>query len=80
MNLEKIATEILACAIAHTPDSRLLGNIPASDFVTLCAFVLDTCPKCGSTAWVNIDCDLCTRCHKAKHAESSPLPGDPVKP
>lgn len=64
MNLERIAADILACAITHEPGVRLMGNVRADDIARLAAHHIDTCPKCGATAWVNIDCDLCTACHE----------------
>lgn len=56
---EAIAADVLQCAIAHDPDSRLIGNVTAAEIVRLCASEVMTCPKCGAEAWVNIDCDMC---------------------
>lgn len=56
---ESIAADVLGCAIAHEPDSRLVGNVTAAEIVRLCAGHVMTCPRCGAEAWVNIDCDLC---------------------
>ena len=64
MSLEAIAVDVLQCAITHEPDVRLMGNVRAEDVARLAAHHIDTCPKCGATAWVNIDCDLCTLCHR----------------
>jgi hypothetical protein len=59
VNIEKTAVELLGCAMAHEPGSRLLGNIRALDIAMLCMHIITTCPKCGAEAWVNIDCMLC---------------------
>ena len=59
MNREAVAVAVLRYALAWEPNVCLLGNIMASEIAALAASALDTCPKCGSTAWVNIDCDLC---------------------
>ncbi len=59
---EAIAVDVLKCAITHEPDVCLIGNVKARDIAALAAHVIQTCPKCGATAWVNIDCDLCGVC------------------
>lgn len=68
-NPEKRAVEVLKCALAWEPDARLIGNVRAADIAALAAGAIDTCPKCGATAWVNIDCDLCTVCFSLAYAE-----------
>lgn len=62
-NPEACAVEVLRCALSHNPNARLIGNVRAIDIAALAAAAIDTCPKCGATAWVNIDCDLCSVCH-----------------
>lgn len=57
--IEQIAVDVIQCALGWEPDVRLIGNVKASEIALLASMVIDTCPKCGSTAWVNIDCDLC---------------------
>jgi hypothetical protein len=57
--MEQIAVDALKCAISWEPGARLLGNVTAQEVARLAAPHIDTCPKCGATAWVNIDCDLC---------------------
>jgi hypothetical protein len=57
--VETIAVDVLRCALAWEPNACLMGNVTASEIATLAAWTIDTCPKCGATAWVNIDCDLC---------------------
>jgi len=59
MNREAVAVDVLRCALAWEPNACLLGNVMASEIAALAASAIDTCPKCGATAWVNIDCDLC---------------------
>jgi hypothetical protein len=59
MNREAVAAEVLRCALSWEPNVCLLGNVMASEIAALAASAIDTCPKCGATAWVNIDCDLC---------------------
>lgn len=61
-NLEAIALEVLACALSWEPEARLIGNVPSEEIAALAAQHIHTCPKCGSTAWCNIDCDLCRVC------------------
>lgn len=81
-NPEACAVELLRCAIGWEPDARLLGNIRAADIAALCAHMINTCPKCGSTAWCNIDCDLCTVCHSLSYdnelrtPQATPTKGD----
>lgn len=67
MTIEANAVEMLKCAIGWDPDARLVGNVRAQDVARVAARVIDTCPKCGATAWVNIDCDLCCVCHALLH-------------
>lgn len=59
---EEIAVDVLQCAMSWEPGARLVGNVTAAEMVTLSAVSVLTCPKCGSEAWVNIDCDLCSLC------------------
>jgi hypothetical protein len=59
MSREQVAADVLACALAHDPESRLIGNVRAIDVAMLAALSLHTCPVCGAEAWVNIDCSLC---------------------
>lgn len=59
MNRKAVAVEVLRCALAWEPNVCLLGNVMESEIAALAASDIDTCPKCGATAWVNIDCDLC---------------------
>lgn len=56
---EQIAISALECATSWDPNTCLLGNTTAREVVFLAAFHIDTCPACGSTSWVNIDCVLC---------------------
>jgi hypothetical protein len=67
MNLEAIATDMLKCAIGWDPAAKVIGNVSAADVARVAAHVIGTCPKCGATAWVNIDCDLCNVCHGLLH-------------
>ena len=59
---ESIAVELLKCALAHEPDACLIGNVMACEVAALAARHVMMCPECGSTAWVNIDCDMCMVC------------------
>ena len=58
-NPEAIAVELLRCAVSWEPDVRLLGNVTAHDIALFVVKHIHTCPKCGATSGVNIDCDLC---------------------
>ncbi len=60
--LGTVAEDVLRCALAWEPSARLIGNVTAKEMAMLVARIIDTCPKCGSTAWANIDCDLCGVC------------------
>ena len=66
LSIVDVATELLRCAIAHEPESRLLGNLRSCELASLAANALvhhnRPCPKCGAEPWVNIDCDLCMVC------------------
>ena len=59
---EKIATELLRCAMSHAPESCLIGNLTALDLAALASAQFSSCPACGSEPWVNIDCQLCGAC------------------
>jgi hypothetical protein len=60
MDREKVAIEVLRCALAWEPDVCVVGNVMAMELAVLAASAIGTCPKCGATAWTDIDCDLCT--------------------
>lgn len=57
--LEEIAADVLRCALSWDPNVRLIGNVSAYELMRLVASTITACPKCGASAWVNIDCDLC---------------------
>lgn len=57
--IEAIAVEVLRCALAWEPHVCVVGNVTARDIARLAGAAILTCPKCGATAWVDIDCDLC---------------------
>ena len=59
---EQIAYEVLCCAIAHEPASKIVGNVSAMELAKIAAAQITACPKCGAEAWCNIDCDLCGVC------------------
>jgi predicted signal transduction protein with EAL and GGDEF domain len=59
---EQIAIDVLRAAIAWEPEVRVVANVTASELASLAAASIDTCPGCGATAFVNIDCDLCLVC------------------
>lgn len=69
MNREAVASAVLKSALAWEPDACLVGNVTAAELAALAASALDTCPLCGATAWVNIDCDLCLTCTSLRHGE-----------
>jgi|GEM_PF-6905250 len=73
-NPEKLAVDLLARCISVPPQTNVLAGMTAQDLASLAAHVIDTCPKCGATAWVNIDCDLCSTCHRITRDE--PLPSE----
>lgn len=76
MNPEAIAVDVLKCAVSHEPGVRLIGNVTAEQVACLAAHAIDTCPKCGATAWVNIDCDLCGVCMHLMHEKKEPAHAD----
>lgn len=59
---EQIAIDVLQASIAWEPEVRVVANVTASELAALAAAAVDTCPSCGATAFVNIDCDLCLVC------------------
>ena len=59
---ETIARMTLDAALTWDPDARLIGDVTASEVAALAARAVMTCPRCGSDAWVNIDCDVCLVC------------------
>lgn len=56
---EKVAVEVLRFAFQWPSDACVIGNVTAAELAQLVESFVDTCPKCGATAWVNIDCGLC---------------------
>lgn len=63
-SLEQIAADLLACATAHEPGARIVGNVMARELarIVLAGDHIMSCPSCGAEAWVNIDCALCWIC------------------
>ena len=59
---EKIAVEVLKFALSVQPEACLIGNVTSQELAALAARHILTCPKCGATAWCDIDCDLCCLC------------------
>jgi|WetSurMetagenome_2_1015567.scaffolds.fasta_scaffold51063_2 hypothetical protein len=59
VNSEKVAIEVLRCALSWEKDARIIGNVTAHELVVFVSRSILTCPSCGSTAWCNIDCQLC---------------------
>lgn len=62
MNSEALAFEVMKCTITHEPEAKLLGNISAQETMYLMSLIITACPKCGSEAWVNVDCNMCLLC------------------
>jgi hypothetical protein len=64
IKLEKIAAEVIRCAITfQNPNDCVLGNITARELVLLASNSLPKCPLCGSEKWSNVDlCSLCEVC------------------
>lgn len=60
-SIEQIAIELLRHCVTHgiLMPLPILGGLTALDLASLAVSQIDTCPKCGATAWVNIDCELC---------------------
>lgn len=67
---QAVALDVLQCALSHEPGVRLIGNVTAAEVAALAADVVTSCPKCGSEAWVNIDCSLCLTCSLLVSGES----------
>lgn len=63
MLIEHTATELLQQVVDRDPSERVVGDVTASELAFLAAFLIDTCPRCGSLAWRNTDCELCRRCY-----------------
>lgn len=61
---ESTAIEVLHQCIKVPPDTKMANGASARANATVAADAIDTCPKCGAAAWVNIDCDLCTVCFR----------------
>lgn len=57
--VEAVAADVIQSALAWAPDARLIGNVTARELATMAARLIDTCPRCGACAWVNIDCVMC---------------------
>jgi hypothetical protein len=57
--VETIAADVLKIALAWDKDARLIGNVTATELAILAVSAIDTCPLCGATAGVNLDCELC---------------------
>jgi hypothetical protein len=61
---EKTAIKILKHALSNAPDAQLIADITAHEIAAFVARYIITCPKCGATAWCDIDCDLCLLCNE----------------
>jgi hypothetical protein len=70
-NNNEVAVELLKCAICWNTDARVLGNVTAVELARFCAAQIITCPVCGSEAWVNIDCKICSIMAKLTSGEDS---------
>lgn len=57
---EQTAAELLKHALSSPMSEPMVGKATAVEIAVLAAEQIDTCPLCGATAWVEIDCDLCT--------------------
>jgi len=64
---EAIAVELLRHVLTLEVNSCPLGDVTALEIAILCASMIDTCPLCGATAWVDNDCDLCELCTTLKN-------------
>lgn len=51
---------MLQCALAWEAGARLIGNVTAADVAKVAALTMTQCPPCGSEAWVNVDCHVCS--------------------
>lgn len=68
-SIEQISVDVLKCAVGWEPEAKLIGNVSALEVARLAIPNIDSCPKCGATAWVNIDCDLCMMVGVIQNAE-----------
>ena len=68
---EKVAVELLRTVLKNAPGAEVVGQVTAVDLAKLASRLVDTCPICGATAWVNIDCDLCNVCAKLKNEDAA---------
>lgn len=58
-NPEAVAVELLRVAVKAEPNARVIANVTAHDIAMFVVKHIHTCPSCGATSGVNIDCDLC---------------------
>ena len=79
MSARDLAVKALRVVTRVDPDTVVMAHantgtvVTAKELATVCAAVItDTCPSCGSTPWVNIDCELCMTC--AALTDDSPEP------
>ena len=68
--VEVIAGELLECAFAWDPEAMIVGNVRAKEivFMLVASGLFSTCPACGATAWVEIDCPVCNACGELERA------------
>jgi hypothetical protein len=63
---EQVAAALLQATIHVPPTQVLVGDVQAIELAALVVKHINTCPKCGAEAFVNIDCDLCAVGHELK--------------
>jgi hypothetical protein len=56
---EQISVDLLHMAIETEVGQDVLLVIKSDELALVASRQILTCPKCGSEAWCNIDCDLC---------------------
>ncbi len=71
MAFQETEVELLRCALSWDANARIVGNVTAKELARVVAQVIHTCPSCGSTAWVNIDCATCNVCSELLREENA---------
>jgi len=81
LNRAAVAAGMLRCAFSWDMNARLIGNLTAAEIASVAAAYLTSCPRCGSEAWVNIDCWVCLACSQLLEGnEPNPHPRQGLTP
>lgn len=68
-DIEVIAVNVLKHVVCLDANSNIFDGVTAKELGKLAGYVIITCPKCGATAWCDVDCDLCSTMNNVLYEE-----------